>query len=138
MSRVFVVLAGVALVACHATAHNYILNAAPLALFGAGHPGLCVAVDPADPQGIWWWEPGPSGCSRRTTGPTLFRADGAKVESQRNAGSVDARFMLQMHSGPPLDVHLTVRGDAMRVMSSGQQVAIERRTILDIPPAYGQ
>ena len=23
-------------------------------------PGLCIAIDPRDPRGAWWWEPGAS------------------------------------------------------------------------------
>jgi hypothetical protein len=38
-----------------------------------------VAVDPTDPKGVWWWEPGRSGCSSRSTGPSAFRGDDATV-----------------------------------------------------------
>ncbi|OFW28689.1 MAG: hypothetical protein A3H97_14805 [Acidobacteria bacterium RIFCSPLOWO2_02_FULL_65_29] len=27
----------------------------------------CLAVDPADPTGVWLWSPGRSGCSSRST-----------------------------------------------------------------------
>ena len=33
---------------------------------------LCVAVDPRDPHGVWWWQPGASGCTSRSTGPTCL------------------------------------------------------------------
>ena len=25
------------------------------------HLGLCIAIDPKDPKGIWWWDAGRSG-----------------------------------------------------------------------------
>src|SRR4029453_19107515 len=71
-------LLGLALVACRsmppeAAPARYIVTTAPLGV-GAASPGICVAVDPTDPQGIWWWEPGWSGCSSRSTGPGVFHA----------------------------------------------------------------
>src|SRR6186997_2484385 len=40
---------------------------------------LCVAVDPADRHGIWWWGPGATGCDSRSTGPDLFHPSDASV-----------------------------------------------------------
>jgi hypothetical protein len=57
-------LLGLALVACRSippegAPARYIVTTAPLGV-DAVSPGLCVAVDLTDPQGIWWWEPGRS------------------------------------------------------------------------------
>ena len=45
---------------------RYIVTVTPVDVVGGGF-GLCIAVDPADAQGIWWWQPGPSGCASRIT-----------------------------------------------------------------------
>jgi len=51
---------------------RYVVTAAPL---GVGVPAkLCLAVDPADVQGVWWCEPGTNGCANRSTGPGVFKA----------------------------------------------------------------
>lgn len=115
---------------------RYIVTVTPLNLVSAGHPGLCIAVDPADAKGIWWWEPGLSGCSTRTTGPTIFRAHHATVASIGGSADVEARFRMQLMSGSR-DVTLLLRHGAMRVASSGERVSTERRDDLDIPPAFG-
>src|SRR5689334_15995491 len=62
---------------------------------GLGSLGLCIAVDPGDPHGIWWWEPGASGCATRSTGPDVFPADAPKV-SRTSAGAT-AEFQLGTH-----------------------------------------
>jgi hypothetical protein len=130
---------GLSLGACHASIPpaRYIVTAAPLQVLGAGHPGLCIAIDPADAEGIWWWEPGPSGCSRRTTGPTVFHADDGKVASRQGADIVDARFTLQLHNGSR-GVRLVLQNHTMEVAGSDARVSTERRKDLDIPFAYGR
>ena len=114
---------------------RYIVTVAPINLVGAGHPGLCIAVDPADVQGVWWWEPGPSGCSSRTTGPTVFRVP-ATVAARGGSGDIEVRFQLQLMSGVR-DVRLLLHDGSVRDTASGALVSTARRRDLDIPPAYG-
>jgi hypothetical protein len=132
-------LLGLSLGGCRTSARpvpRYIVTVAPINLVGAGHPGLCIAVDPADAQGVWWWEPGPSGCSSRTTGPTVFRAP-ATVAAPGGSGDIEVRFQLQLMSGVR-DVRLLVHDGGVRETASGALVSTERRRDLDIPPAYGR
>jgi hypothetical protein len=118
---------------------RYIVTAVPVDV-GTGGFGLCIAVDPADHAGIWWWQPGPSGCATRTTGPTVFHADAASVT--RSAGTtggtqvINARFVVQLHRGSR-DITLLLHDSTMDVVSVNRQVATVRRKDLEIPPAYG-
>jgi hypothetical protein len=140
MRRTFLLLLGLSLGACRTLAPSvsrYIVTSAPIKLVD-GHPGLCIAVDPADAQGVWWWEPGPSGCSSRTTGPTVFRAHLATVATARGSRATEVGFRVPMMSGPPREFRLVLDDDGMRVAASGERVSTERRSDLDIPPAYGR
>jgi hypothetical protein len=116
------------------SAPRYVATATPVDAVGGGW-GLCIAVDPADAQGVWWWQPGPSGCASRITGPTVFRADRAQVRTS-NSGSISASFTLQLHLGARV-VNLVLRDSEMRITDSGMRVPTQRRADLDIPPAYG-
>lgn len=115
---------------------RYIVTATPVDAVGGGW-GLCIAIDPADAQGVWWWQPGPSGCATRITGPTVFRADRARVRVATNSSSISASFTLQLHVGTR-DVNLALQDSEMRITNSGMRVPTQRRADLDIPPAYGR
>jgi hypothetical protein len=115
---------------------RYTVTATPVDVVSGGF-GLCIAVDPADTQGVWWWQPGPSGCASRITGPTVFAGDRASVRASRDSGSIEVNFTLQLMSGPR-DVALVLQNSEMRVTASGVRVATERRAALEIPPAYGR
>ena len=60
-----ILLLAVALAACRTAPQRspalprYVVTAAPLAV-GVVSKELCIGVDPADPRGVWWWEPGAS------------------------------------------------------------------------------
>jgi hypothetical protein len=114
---------------------RYIVTAAPVDVSGGGYR-MCIAVDPTDAQGVWWWEPGPSGCNTRTTGPTVFRAELARVTDAAEAGRTEAGFMLPLMSGPR-NVRLVLQHAEMRVAGSDVRVSTERRADLEIPFAYG-
>ena len=121
-----------ALVGCRAASHQYLVTATPLDLLNhSSHPGFCVAVDPSNPQGVWWWEPGRSGCASRSTGPEPFAAEMARVVSA--SGISDVRFKIAMHSSDSLDVRLTVDGNSIRREPSGERVNVERRPDLQVP-----
>jgi len=97
-------------------------------------PGLCVAVDPLDREGVWWWEPGVSGCSSRATGPGVFHAEHAAVLQSARSGPVAFSFRLQTHSAtrPFVDVRLVVEDGDMRAVETGARVPIRRRNDLDV------
>ena len=135
-------LLGLSLAACRTLAPSvprYIVTLTPVSLGpGPGGTGLCIAVDPADAQGVWWWQPGPSGCSSRITGPTVFRAHLATVATARGSGATEVGFQVPLIEGPPRDFRLVLQGDGMRVADSGERVSTERRSDLDIPRAFGR
>jgi hypothetical protein len=134
-------LLGFSSVACRSlapSAQRYLVTATPINVVGVGHPGLCIAVDPSDAHGVWWWEPGPSGCSTRTTGPTILRAERAEVMARTGSSDVDVRFRLQLMIVGPRDIDLVIQDGGMRDATSGARVQTERRGNLDIPPAYGR
>src|SRR5687768_9132925 len=68
---------------------------------------LCVAIDPADSQGVWWWGPGASGCASRSTGPGVFRADQATV-SQSPPTAVGFRLGTHSATRPFIDVRMVI------------------------------
>jgi hypothetical protein len=117
---------------------RYVVTATPIDVFGTGNTKLCIAVDPSDAHGVWWWEPGPSGCSTRTTGPTVFQGDGATVVASHEAGAVAVEFRMQLTIGGFRDVRLRLQDDAIQLADSGVRVSTERRPNLDIPFAYGR
>jgi hypothetical protein len=128
-----------ALVACRATsqpqlsAPRYLVTESPIDV-GRGI-GLCIAVDPAHRDGIWWWEPGATGCDSRSTGPGLFHGDGATVAQSTPSGSFALGFRLGTHSASRqfVDVRLVVEAERMRTIESGVGVSVQRQTILDVP-----
>jgi hypothetical protein len=135
----FLLVLGLSPAACTTSAPSvprYIVTATPLNLVDPRHPGICLGVDPADAQGVWWWEPGPSGgCAKRTTGPTVFRAHFATVAASRVPGEIEVRFQLPLMSGPR-DVRLLLQDGNMRVAGSDERVSTARRDDLDIPPFH--
>jgi hypothetical protein len=129
-------LAVLSLAACRSAspAHaRYIVTAAPLFLLGELHTGFCVAVDPADVKGVWWWEPGRSGCTSRSTGPAVFPADAARVVRTASPNALDVSFEIQLMNASSRQVRLEVRDDRMREAASGLEVAVARRTDLEVP-----
>jgi hypothetical protein len=138
--RCFPFLLAWALVACEATspprstAPRYLVTADPIDV-GFGDRGLCVAVDPLDEHGVWWWEPGSSGCADRSTGPGVFQADQATVSRSGRAGPITLGFRLGTHSlaRPFVHVRLVVEDGQMRALESGARVPIRRRSDLDVP-----
>ncbi len=137
-----VLLLSVPLAACKSASPvlpRYIVSTAPLALLGEPHPGFCVAVDPSDEKGVWWWEPGRSGCSSRSTGPTAFLASHAAV-AHSSSGAIDVSFQIQLMTAGPLEVKLTLRDDAMLEERTGLRVPTERKGSTEVPemPPYSQ
>ena len=134
----FVLLIVPAFIACRSVApsqppaERYLVTAIPINV-GEGIK-LCVAVDPDDQRGIWWWMPGETGCASRSSGPAPFHAESATV-SQTAPGSTSIGFRLGTHSAarPFIDVRLIVEHDTMRSLESHDTVSIQRRRDLDVP-----
>jgi hypothetical protein len=133
----------VALAACRTApqttpaAPRYIVTAASIAV--GLSKGLCIGIDPDDAQGVWWWEPGSSGCMSRSTGPDLFHAERAVVTSRRGSDAVEVSFRVQL-SAPPTstlprfaDVRLIVDNGEIRAAASGARVTAARRADLELP-----
>ena len=62
-------LLAAAVAACHATtrpavspATRYLVTETPINVGMA--PSLCLAVNFLDSEGVWWWEPGATGCTQ--------------------------------------------------------------------------
>jgi hypothetical protein len=140
-------LAGVAFAACGSStnpthaAPRYVVTERPIDL-AIRSTSLCVAVDPADPHGAWWWQPGRSGCPSRSTGPDVFHADEAAVTSPSGQDRIEVRFRVQLHHRPGspepafLDVALRIEGGEMTVPATGAQTPIIRRDTLQIPESW--
>ena len=114
---------------------RYTVTATPLDVVGGLL--LCIAVDRTEANGVWWWQPGPSGCASRITGPTVFKADRAQVGTSADSKSIYASFTLQLYSGNR-DVKLVLKGSEMRITDSGLRVSTQHRADLEIPPAFRQ
>jgi hypothetical protein len=112
---------------------KYVVTSAPLSLSVPSRP-LCVAVDPDDAHGVWWWEPGESGCASKSTGPGVFHAENASVARYKGSQAIELRFRIPLH-GPPdfVDVALTVENGRMRSRDGAARVAVEHRGDLNVP-----
>src|SRR3984893_13965415 len=132
---------GLWLLACRSTPASapvarYFITTAPIDV-GVRSRGLCVAIDPTDSHGIWWWEPGRTGCSSRSTGPGVFRADAATVAARPAA--IHVRFHLPLIVSPGstmpsfADVRLALQDGGMQSLASGARVLTERRHDLEVP-----
>lgn len=111
---------------------RYLVTSAPLKVIDPAHPGLCIAIDPRDPAGIWWWDAGASGCKDRSSSMmAAHRASVARATADRDR--VDASFELGLVSGASLHVRLQTYDGRIRDTISGLSVPAERRATLDMP-----
>jgi len=123
-------------------APRYIVTASPIDI-GIGKSRFCIAIDPNNPKGVWWWEPGQD-CSTRTTGPRVFEAEDARVIPSQPAGTIDVSFRLQLH-GPPAatspafaDIRLILQERRLRALTTGAEVLTTDRRDLDVPAFWRQ
>lgn len=98
-------------------------------------PGLCVALDLNDPTGVWWWEPGGSGCGSRSTGPGVFHPEAATVTRSAQSGVYEVGFQLGTHSTTRqlIDVRLLVESGSIKMAGSKEGVRLVPRSDLAIP-----
>ena len=129
MSRCSVVCLLTVLGAC-ASQPRYIVTSTPLKVIDPAHPGLCIAIDPKDPKGVWWWDAGRFGCTDRSS--STMAADRACV-ARATAGTVDASFQVGLVSGRNLQVRLEAFDGRIRDTISGLTVPAERRATLELP-----
>ena len=133
-----------ALLACSARSRGrsavprYIVTASPIDV-GLGTAALCIAVDTLNEHGVWWWQPGTSGCANRSTGPAVFEADQATVSQSTRSPAINVGFRLPLHSTirPFVDIHLVLEHGSMRAVASRASVPTLRRSNLDVPPVDG-
>ena len=122
------------------SAARYVVTVGPIDV-GVGVGRLCVAVDPRDPQGVWWWQPGKD-CSTRSTGPSVFHAEEAVVSPSAQVGATDVRFRLQLirapnsSESPFADVWLRIEGGQLQAAATGSRVATTTRHNLEVPEAW--
>ena len=97
--------------------------------------GFCVAVEPGNPKGVWWWEPGATGCTSRSTGRAALPGEQAQVSSATAGKPITVSFRVGTHSKtrPYVDVRLTIAGDEIRLVGSDQRTPVKRRGDLDVP-----
>jgi uncharacterized protein (TIGR02145 family) len=111
---------------------RYLITSSPIVPVGNG---LCVAVDPKDPQGVWWWDIGRSGCSSRSS--TITHAEGASVVASGSDRPIVVRFRVGLISRSPgayRDVHIAIDGGKATLLDASEsaQVELERRKDLDL------
>ena len=114
---------------------EYIVTATP-ADVGVVSQALCIAVNPLDQHRVWWWEPGASGCSTRSTGPGIFHAEQATVSRARApSAAIEVGFRMQLHSRTSrfAEVLLVLEGGSMSNVASDVRVPAESRRDLDVP-----
>lgn len=106
---------------------------------GVGY-GQCVAVDLSDKKGVWWWEPGSTGCGSRSTGPGLFHPEDGTVTPSAVSGVHEVGFRLDTHSStrPFVNVRLLVENGTMKVVGSKEGVTLLPRSNLEIPEMVGR
>jgi hypothetical protein len=131
--RAFCVYAMVALVGATALAcqssDRYIVTTSEIDALGVRGLNLCFAVEPTNPQGVWWWHQGRSGCVNRSSGVMLgYRG---KVTRQPS-GSVEATFEVPMKVGEPRPVQLVFSDGTVRAVTTGATVTTFRRSKLDM------
>ena len=109
---------------------RYLATASAIDAIGISQFALCVAVEPGNVQGVWWWRPGRSGCSTRSS--SVVQGQVAKV-TVLASGNIGASFQLPMQVGEPRQVELVFSAGTVQAPATGVSVRSERRTALDIP-----
>jgi hypothetical protein len=126
----FVVLLVTLSAASCRTTDRYIVTTTAIDAIDVSQLTLCFAVEPANPQGVWWWRPGRSGCSTRSS--SLVKGDGAKVTALAS-GKVETSFQVPMANGETRLVELAWGTGTVRASATGISSGTEARKALDIP-----
>ena len=141
VTRTAAVVLGLAL-ACAGCARSasphYLVSAKPLDV-GLVQPELCIAVDVNAKDGVWWWQPGASGCDSRSTGPTVFPADAATVRTWHMSRGYAAEFQLQRivsadsTEDRTVRIRLVLRDGTMTALATNATVPTVVRGDLEVP-----
>jgi hypothetical protein len=120
---------------------RYTVTAMPIDIVGPH--GICIGIDSTDPHGVWWWEPHWElpGCTGRSTGPDVFRAQQGTV-AITSSGAVEIRFQLVLitryrpgmsSTEGQRNVRLLPENGRMRDTASGASVTTHKRRDLNVP-----
>jgi hypothetical protein len=112
------------------SAGRYIATVDSIDAMGISGLRLCFAVEPNNPEGVWWWHPGQSGCSTRSS--SLMQGHRAKVMPQAS-GTIEASLQVPMKIGEPRQVELLFSAGTVRASATGASVETERLKELDVP-----
>ena len=124
-----VLLVALAAVSCRTT-ERYIVTTSAIDALGISQLTLCFAVEPNNPQGLWWWHPGRSGCSTRSS--SVMQDSLARVTTHASA-KIEASFQVPMQAGEPRRVELVFDAGTVRASATGASVRTEPRKALDMP-----
>jgi hypothetical protein len=120
---------GFATASCGPT-DRYIVTTTAFDAIGVSQLTLCFAVEPTNPEGVWWWRPGRSGCSTRSS--SLVQGQVART-TVLASGQVEASFQLPMANGETRQVELVFSAGTVRASATGVSVRSEQRKALDMP-----
>jgi len=87
---------------------GYLITERPLVQTAGG---LCVGINPNEPDGVWWWNVGRSGCSTRSS--AIMHPADAIV--RRVGHTVDVQFKVGMIAQPPQSLHIIVEDRSARL-----------------------
>jgi len=141
MTRIALGLALLLASGCTTSTGRYIVTELPLAIgVQPNLKPLCIALDPADSRGVWWWEGG-ADCSTRSTSD-VFRGDRGTVSSQ--GATTTASFQLGLigdpRRGDPMSqsVSVALTDGRLRSVATGSEQRTVRRAELSIPLLVGR
>lgn len=120
---------------------TYLMTATPIYV-GLGTKGMCIAIDPQDSTGVWWWQSWRPTCATRSTGPGVFHAENGRVSTSPRSKVIGAHLRLDLIPRPGqrqqehVDIDVAFEGNRVRSPATGATVAISRRNNLEIPQGW--
>jgi hypothetical protein len=124
-----VLLLGLSAFSCGSTA-RYVVTASPIDALGIRQLRFCIAVEPSNPQGVWYWHPVRSDCSTPASRSSLIQGHRAKVMLQAS-GAIEASFEVPMQSGDSRQVEIVFSDGTVRASPTGDSVATVWRQELE-------
>jgi hypothetical protein len=125
---------------CVARGKHYIVTERPLAVASRPLLPVCIALDLADPQGVWWWEGG-TDCSTSKNHPGIIRGDRGTVLSHGTITTATFQIPLigDEQRGDPMfqPVSVALSNGRMHSMATGADEGTLMRADLRIPSPFG-